>query len=328
MKAIVVDRNRPGRPLLWQEVADPSCGEDDVIVDVQATALNRADLLHREGNFPTTAGRSDLLGGEAAGRIREVGNAVRGWSIGDSVVCLTLGGGYAEQVRVPQRLLMPVPTGLSIVESAALPEAYLTAYANLFINARLEAGETVLIHSGASGVGTAAIQLARLAGCRVVVTVGSAEKARLCEALGADLAIRYHEEDFVARALEFGGGEGVDVILDTVGGAYLERNLELLALKGRLLLIGILGGTQTEINMRQIISKRLAILGDTLSKYSVAELADMKDAFLRDFGQTLDDGRLKPVVDSVFPIQEAERAHQRMAENKNVGKIILTVREH
>lgn len=328
MKAIVVDRNRPGRPLLWQDVADPSCGEDDVIIDVQATALNRADLLHREGNFPTTPGRSEILGGEAAGRISQRGSAVRAWSVGDSVVCLTLGGGYAERVRVPQRLLMPVPTGLSMAEAAALPEAYLTAYGNLFVNARLQAGETVLIHSGASGVGTAAIQLARLAGCRVIVTVGSAEKARLCEAMGADLAIRYHEEDFVARAMEFGGGEGVDVILDTVGAGYLQRNLELLALKGRLLLIGILGGTQTEINMRQIISKRLAVLGDTLSKYSVAELADMKDAFLRDFGEALDDRRLKPVVDSVFPIQEAEAAHQRMAENKNVGKIILTVREH
>lgn len=328
MKAIVVDRNHPGRPLLWQDVADPACGQDDVIIDVQATAVNRADLLHREGNFPTTPGRSEILGGEAAGRISQRGSAVRAWSVGDSVVCLTLGGGYAESVRVPQRLLMPVPAGLSMAEAAALPEAYLTAYGNLFINARLQAGETVLIHSGASGVGTAAIQLARLAGCRVIVTVGSAEKAHLCEAMGADLAIRYHEEDFVARAMEFGGGDGVDVILDTVGAGYLQRNLELLALKGRLLLIGILGGTQTEINMRQIISKRLAVLGDTLSKYSVAELADMKDAFLRDFGEALDDGRLKPVVDSVFPIQEAEVAHQRMAENMNVGKIILTVREH
>ena len=234
MKAIVVQTGPENRPLIWQEVPDPAYGPEEVLVDIYAAGLNRADLMQRAGNYPTPVGASDILGLEMAGRIAAVGAGVTGWQVGERVCALLSGGGYAERVNVPHQMLMPIPNEWSYEKAAAIPEVFLTAFVNLFMEAGLQAGETVLIHGGASGVGTAGIQLARQAGCRVFTTAGTEEKLGRCMELGAELAINYKQEDFAGRIEAHTNGEGVDVVLDMVGAAYLERNLRLLKLRGRL----------------------------------------------------------------------------------------------
>jgi putative PIG3 family NAD(P)H quinone oxidoreductase len=350
MKAIVIQTNQEGRPLVWQEVPAPDYAADEVLVDIYAAAVNRPDLMQRAGHYPPPPGASEILGLDMAGRIAavganltrrqthnpamsfnilkriEVGTQVTGWQVGDRVCALLPGGGYAEQVNVPASMLMPIPDDWSYEQAAAIPEVFFTAYVNLFMEANLQAGETVLIHGGASGVGTAAIQMAHQAGCQVIVTAGTDEKAARCQELGANLAINYKKEDFAARALTYTHGAGVDVIMDMVGADYLERNIRLLKLRGRLVFISTLGGSRAEVDVRQLMGKRLRLIGSVLRPRSVAEKVEIKEKFMAQFWPMLLDGAIQPIIDSIYPVEQANEAQARMAANENIGKIILKVR--
>jgi putative PIG3 family NAD(P)H quinone oxidoreductase len=327
MKAIIVQAEKEGRPLVWANAPDPACGPDEVLVDIHATALNRADLMQRAGNYPPPPGAPNILGLEMAGEIAAVGAGVSGWQVGDAVCALLPGGGYAERVSVPQAMLMPIPAGWSFEQAAAMPEVFLTAYVNLFMEAAVQPGETALVHGGASGVGTAAIQLLRQAGNPVIVTAGSEDKASRCAGLGAQLAINYKAEDFAERILAHTNGAGVDVILDIVGAAYLEQNLRLLKLRGRLVFISTLSGSRAEIDLRHLMGRRLRLIGSVLRSRSLAEKVEIKERFMPQFWPALEAGTITPVIDSDYPIAQANEAHQHMAGNKNIGKIVLKVRD-
>jgi len=326
MKAIIVQSDQENNPLVWQDVSTPIYSEDEVLVDIQATALNRADLLQRAGKYPVPPGASNILGLEMAGQISAVGTNVASWQVGDRVCALLSGGGYAEQINVPHQMLMPIPADWSYEQAAAVPEVFFTAFVNLFMEAGLQKGETVLIHGGASGVGTAAIQLAREAGCRVFATAGTDEKVACCIELGAESAINYKHEDFVERIETQTHGEGVDVILDIVGATYLERNIQLLKLRGRLVFIATLGGAKAEVNLAALMRRRLRFIGSVLRARSLAEKIEIKQNFMDRFWPLLENGTVQPIVDSVYPIEQAEDAQQRMANNQNIGKIVLQVR--
>jgi putative PIG3 family NAD(P)H quinone oxidoreductase len=342
MKAIVIGRGEAGAPLRWQDVPDPEVGEGEVLVEVHATALNRADLMQRAGRYPPPPGASQVLGLEMAGRVRVLGPGVSGWEPGERVCALLPGGGYAELASVPAGMLMRIPDGLTFEQAAGVPEVFLTAFSALFWEGRLQPGETVLIHAGASGVGTAAIQLARETGCRVFVTAGGSEKCAACRKLGAELAIDYRSQDFEAAIREHLAGElpeqptgpggsagpgGVDVIVDMVGKDYFARNLRVLNLRGRLVFIAAQSGGDVPLRIFELTSKRLTLTGATLRARPVAEKVALKDAFVERFGDDLAAGRIAPVIDSVYGIERAEEAHARMAGNLNVGKIVLVVRE-
>jgi len=326
MNAIHVDATQAGRPLIWQETVDPTVGPDEVLVEIRATALNRADLMQRAGNYPPPPGASDILGLEMAGVVAQTGAQVQGWQVGDRVCALLPGGGYAEKVTVPQQMLMPIPTGWDFTTAAGLPEVYLTAFVNLYMEADLQPGETVLVHGGASGVGTAAIQLLKASGNPVIITAGSAEKCVACTQLGADLAINYRADDFVGQVRAFTDGTGVDVIMDMVGADYLAKNLSLLKLKGRLVLISTLSGAKTEIDLRHLMGKRLRLIGSVLRSRSLTEKVAIKETFMAKFWPLVEQGTIKPVIDAVYPITQANEAHQQMADNRNIGKIILQIR--
>ncbi len=324
MKAIII--TEPGGPevLDWQETADPIVAPTELLVRVHTSGVNRADLLQRRGLYPPPPGASPILGMEMAGEITAVGSECGpGWEPGQRVMALLGGGGYAEQVAVPAVLAMPVPPNLSFEEAGAIPEAFLTAYLNLFRLGNLQPGETVLIHAGGSGVGTAAIQLAREAGAQVMVTAGSDEKLARCQELGATGLINYKHGSFAAKIKELTGGQGVNLILDFIGADYFEANIASLALGGRLVLIGQLSGGKTEIDLGQIMRRRLHVTGTTLRARSLEDKADLtrglSELALSRFG----DGRLKPVVDRVFPMAEAAQAHRYMETNANFGKIML-----
>lgn len=325
MKAIVVDMSTPERTLRWQDVPDLTAAPGELLVDVHATALNRADLFQRAGHYPPPPGASELLGLEMAGVIAALGDGVQGWSVGDRVCALLPGGGYAEQVTVPATLAMPIPAGWSLTQAAALPEVYLTAWVNLFAEAALLPGEAVLVHGGASGVGTAAIQLCAAAGNPVLVTAGSDEKCAACIELGAAHAINYRSGDWAAAA-RAAAPDGVDVILDMVGADYLEANLALLRLRGRLVFISTLSGGRSAIDIRQIMGRRVRLIGSVLRSRSLEEKVAIRDGFLAQFGPALADGRIAPVIDGVYPITQANEAHARMAANRNIGKIVLALR--
>jgi len=328
MKAIVVGE---GGELAYREVREPSLRPGEVMVDIHATALNRADLSQRAGHYPPPEGESEILGLEMAGVVREVPHEVTGVHAGDRVCALLPGGGYAERVAVPAGMLMPVPEGWSFAQAAALPEAAFTAFLNLFLEANLRAGERVLVHGGASGVGTAAIQQAVLAGASVYATAGSEAKVAACRALGADLAIDHRRRDFaeaVRASVGASADDGcVDVILDMVGEAYFERNLDLLRVGGRMVFIATLSGSEATFDIRRLMAKRATLKGSTLRSRPVAEKVRIREAFEERFGQALAEGRLDPVVDSVVPIERVGEAQQRMRENRNIGKIVLLVRE-
>ena len=266
------------------------------------------------------------MGLDMAGEIIEVGAGVQGWQVGDKVCALLAGGGYAQQVAVDQRLLMPIPTGWSFEEAASLPEVYLTAYVNIFMEAGFQPGETILIHGGASGVGTAAIQMAKRAGGRVITTAGRPDKVKTCLDQGADLAINYRAEDFAARTLEFTQGAGVDLILDMVGAEYLARNVSLLKVKGRLVFISTLGGAEATVNIGQLMGKRARLIGSVLRPRSIAEKEEIISRFRQQFWGQIEGGMIRPVIDCVLPVAEAHAAHQRMAAYENIGKIVLKVR--
>lgn len=326
MFAIQIDKTQPGNPMRWAEMPDPVPGHEEVLVDIHASALNRADLMQRAGNYPPPPGASEVLGLEMAGVIAAVGRDVRAWQVGDRVCALLSGGGYAERVVVPQSLLMPIPPDWSFEEAAGLPETYMTAYVNLFMEARLRPAETVLVHGGASGIGTAAIQILHGMGHTVMVTAGSEEKVAACRKLGADLAVNYRSQDFVEEVKEFTRGAGVDVILDMVGGDYFDRNLELLKVRGRLVLIATLGGGQVSLDIGRIMRKRIHLIGSVLRSRSLDEKADIRSQFMGRCWTLIEHGKLRPVIDRVYPIAEAAAAHERMAQNLNIGKIVLRVR--
>ncbi len=322
MRAVVVDQ---AQQLRWQEVADPDCAADQVLVDVYASAVNRADLLQRAGLYPPPAGASPYMGLEMCGSIAHVGDRVRGWKRGDRVLALLSGGGYAERVAVPADHLLALPDDWGFARGAAVPEVFLTAFVNLFLEAQLQPGETALIHGGASGVGTAAIQLARAAGCRVIATAGTATKVARCTELGAELAVNYRERDF-AEAIE-AHCDGVDVVLDISAADYLERNVRLLKTGGRLVFIALLSGTSAALDIGQVLGKRLRLIGSTLRSRSDAEKSEITRAFAERFWPLLIDGSIEPVIDSVLPIERVDEAQQMLAENRTIGKVILAVRE-
>jgi putative PIG3 family NAD(P)H quinone oxidoreductase len=327
MKAIVVRKDKQNPILSWETVPNVTYGSEEVLVSVQATAVNRADLLQARGLYDPPPGASQILGLEMAGIIAAVGEDVTEWQVGDRVCALLPGGGYAEQVAVPAGMLLRLPDSWGFVEGTAVPEVWYTAYVNLFLEGDLCSGETVLIHAGASGVGTAAIQLARAAGATVFVTAGSEKKLLACRKLGAELAINYKQEDFLAKVLAATQDQGVDLILDAVGGSYLDRNVRALKRYGRLINIGLLGGAQGEMNMGHLLGKRLRIIGSTLRSRPPAEKVQITEKFQSGFWPLLRSGELKPIIDTVFPIEQAQEAHAYVAQNKNIGKVILRIND-
>jgi putative PIG3 family NAD(P)H quinone oxidoreductase len=297
-----------------------------VLIRIAATSVNRADLQQRAGNYPPPPGESEILGLEVAGVIEELGEGVTEWRVGDRVMTLVGGGGYAEYAVAPASTLLPVPDGLDLMQAAAITEVWITAYLNVFREAGLRPGETLLVHGGASGVGTAAIQLAKALGpSPVIVTVGSEDKAAACKALGADHAILYKSEDFSKRALELTEGRGANVILDHIGGKYLEPNLACLALYGRLVIIGLLGGAKAELNIGRLMVKRQRIIGSVLRARPVKEKAEIATAFRDQVLPRFATGELRPVIHAVLPLEDARRAHELMAANANTGKLVLQV---
>ena len=328
MKAIVVEAETPGRPLRWAEVPDPEMGPREVLVEVHATAVNRADLLQRAGGYPPPPGAPETLGLELAGVVTEAGDQVSRARPGDRVCALLAGGGYAELAAVDERLLIPVPGDWDFARAAAVPEVFLTAYLNLFEEAGLQPGETVLVHGGASGVGTAAIQLARHQGCRVLATAGTGAKRDLCRRLGAELAVDYRNGFRDAVAEHLGAPEGgVDVVLDVAGASHLTDNLECLGLKGRLVLLSLLGGSRAEVDLSLVLRKRLRIVGSLLRARPVEEKAHIIGRFRTRFLGPLVRGDVEPVIDRVLPIEEAGEAHAVLERNENLGKVILQVRK-
>ncbi|MCL4263215.1 MAG: NAD(P)H-quinone oxidoreductase [Anaerolineae bacterium] len=325
MKGIVVTQ-AGGQPVLdWKDVLDVTFGPDEVLVDVRATAVNRADLLQARGGYPPPPGASQILGLEMAGVVNAVGESVEGWQPGDRVCALLPGGGYAEQVAVPAGMLLRLPDEWSFVQGTAVPEVWYTAYVNLFLEGDLKPGETVLIHAGASGVGTAAIQLARITGATAFVTAGRDDKLAACRDLGATVAINYKEQDFLEMVLAATNGQGVDLILDPVGGEYLGRNIRALRPFGRLVNIGLLSGGRGELDLALVLRNRLHIIGSTLRNRSPAEKIQITRQFESGFWHLFRTGELKPVVDRVFPIQEAQAAHDYVARDENIGKVVLEI---
>jgi putative PIG3 family NAD(P)H quinone oxidoreductase len=325
MRAVVFDQPGEADVLHVAEVPDPTPGPGEALLRVRATAVNRADLLQRRGFYPPPPGASGILGLEAAGEIEALGEGVTGRRVGERAAALLAGGGYAEKVAVPAGQLLRVPDSIDIITAAAVPEVFLTAHDNLITRGRLQRGETVLIHGGAGGVGTAAIQVARRVGARVIVTAGSAERLERCRELGADELVNHREEDFVARVAELTGGEGVAVILDIIGAAYLERNLQALARDGRLVVIGLQGGIRAEIDLNTMLSRRLSLIATTLRSRPVEQKAEIVRRAEEDLLPGLADGSLRPVVDRVLPLEEAAAAHRAMEAGEPVGKIVLKV---
>ncbi|MCC2684220.1 MAG: NADPH:quinone oxidoreductase [Paenibacillaceae bacterium] len=324
MKAILVDE--ADRHLFVGETADPIPGAGDLLVAVKATALNRADLLQRRGMYPPPPGASTIIGLEMAGVVEQVGSLVQGWKVGDRVCALLPGGGYAQKAVIPARMAMSIPDRLSYEEAAAIPEVFLTAYLNLFLLGGLASGESVLIHAGASGVGTAAIQLAREAGAISIATAGSERKLDVCKQLGARLAINYKQEDFAAKVLEFTDQLGAHVILDPIGASYWEQNLLSIRLDGRWVVIGGLGGNKiTPFNFSPFMGKRIQLIFSTLRSRSVADKFSLTEKFVQFVGDKFASGQLVPVLDRVFDWEDAMEAHEYMEQNKNIGKIVLTV---
>ena len=308
-----------------ETVSQPIVGHDELLIRVAATAVNRADLLQRQGKYPPPPGASEILGLECSGIVDQVGADVSDWQVGDRVMALLPGGGYAERAVVDAGSAMPVPHSLDLVAAAALPEAVLTVFLTVFELASLDAGESLLVHGGGSGIGTTAITLARLAGARVAVTAGSDWKCARCRGLGADLAVNYREQDFAEKVAAWTDGRGVDVILDSIGAPYLARNLACLAMDGRLVEIATMGGGTGELDLRTVLRKRLTVIGSTLRARPAARKATLVRAFLARFAEDLTAGRIQPVVDRVLPLEAAEEAHRVVAASEHFGKVVLRV---
>jgi putative PIG3 family NAD(P)H quinone oxidoreductase len=323
MKAITVPQ--PGGPevLEWVDVPHPEPSPGEVLLEVAASAVNRADLLQRQGHYDPPPGTSPYLGLECSGRVAALGAEVTGWSVGDEVCALLSGGGYAEQVAVPAGQLLPVPAGIPLVEAAALPEVVCTVWSNVFMLAGLRPDESLLVHGGAGGIGTMAIQLASRLGARVLVTAGSEDKLRRCRELGADVAINYRDEDFVEAAREATGGRGVDVVLDNMGAGYLSRNVEVLAPNGRLVVIGMQAGRRGELDLGALMAKRAAVLSTTLRGRPPAEKAAIVASVREHVWPLVESGEVRPVIDRVLPMEQASEAHRTVEDSGHVGKVLL-----
>lgn len=317
----------PGGPeaLVPQSIDTPVPGNGELLVKVAAAGLNRGDVVQRMGFYPPPPGASDTPGLEVSGTVVAVGPGVAGFAIGDEICGLVAGGGYAQYCLVDAPLALPIPKPLSLVEGAALPETFFTVWTNIYDQAGLQPGETLLVHGGSSGIGTTAIMLAHAFGSRVFATAGSEEKCATCIKLGAERAINYKSEDFVEVCKELTDGKGVDVILDMVGGDYVQRNLDLLALKGRLINVAYQKGSTVEVNLMPLMIKRLAVMGSTLRARTLAEKAEIAESLRTKVWPLLEDGRMAPIVDSTFALTDAPDAHRLMETSAHIGKILLTM---
>jgi putative PIG3 family NAD(P)H quinone oxidoreductase len=326
MKAVEI--TEPGAPdvLRIAEVPDPQPGPGEVLVDVVAAAVNRADVLQRQGHYDPPPGTSPYPGLEVSGRVAALGEGTHGVQVGEEVCALLTGGGYAERVAVPAGQLLPVPAGVPLADAAALPEVACTVWSNVFMAAGLRPGETLLVHGGSSGIGTFAIQLARQVGARVAVTAGTAGKLERCRELGAEILVNYREQDFVEAVREATGGRGADVVLDNMGAKYLDRNLRVLAPNGRLVIIGMQGGVQAELNIGLLMAKRGAVISTSLRARPRDEKAAIVASVREHVWPLLADGLVRPVVDERFPLADAAAAHRAMEASGHVGKLLLEVR--
>jgi putative PIG3 family NAD(P)H quinone oxidoreductase len=321
MHAIVIEN--PGEPdvLQWNAVPNPEVGPGEVLLDIVAAGINRADVAQRKGAYPPPPGAPAYPGLEASGRIAALGEGVTEWSVGDEVCALLAGGGYAEQVAVPAGQLLPVPKGMSLVEAAGLPEVVCTVWSNVFMQGRLREGESFLVHGGSSGIGTMAIQLAKARGARVLCTAGTEEKLERCRELGADIAINYRTEDFVKAAAP------VDVILDIMGAKYLARNVKTLGTGGRLMIIGFQGGATAELNLVDVMTRRASIQVTGLRARPREEKAEIVASVRENVWPLLESGQVRSIVDRTVPVQDAATGHRILEESTHVGKIVLTVRD-
>jgi putative PIG3 family NAD(P)H quinone oxidoreductase len=322
MHAITI--REPGGPevLKWAEVPDPTPGPGEVLIDVAATAVNRADLLQRQGNYPPPPGASDILGLECSGTIAGLGEGVEGWRVGDEVCALLAGGGYAERVAVPSGQLLPVPAGVDLVTAAGLPEVACTVWSNVVMHAGLSEEDVLLVHGGASGIGTHAIQVGKALGATVAVTAGSEDRVQRCRRLGADIAINYREQDFVDVLKKDTGG--ADVILDNMGASYLDRNINALAQEGRLVVIGMQGGVKGELNLGKLLSKRASVTATGLRARPKENKARIVAEVREHLWPLIERGSVQPVIDRVMPIADAGEAHRALDEGGVFGKIVLT----
>ena len=324
---IAIEIARAGGPEVLTPVErpmpEPVAGE--VLIRVAAAGVNRPDVMQRRGVYPPPPGASDIPGLEVAGTVEHVGAGVSEWRGGDRVCALVSGGGYAEYCVAPAAQCLPVPEGMEVVDAAAIPETFFTVWTNVFDRGALGEGERALFHGGSSGIGTTAIQLAATRGARVYVTAGSDEKCRACERLGAERAINYRSVDFVEAVKELTGGAGVDLILDIMGGDYLDRNLRALAIGGRLVQIGLMGGSEATIDLRRLLGRRLTLTGSTLRPRSVEEKGAIAEALLREVWPLLETGRVRPIVYRRFPLTQASEAHRLMESSEHIGKIVLTI---
>jgi putative PIG3 family NAD(P)H quinone oxidoreductase len=325
---MVIEITAPGPPDVLKPARRPVVppGAGEVLIRAAAAGVNRPDVLQRLGHYAPPPGASDIPGLEVAGEIVALGDGVTEWRVGDSVCALLAGGGYAEYCLAPAPQCLPVPKGLTAVEAAGIPETFFTVWTNVFERGRLAAGETLLVHGGSSGIGTVAIQLARAFGARVLATAGSAEKCAACVSLGAERAINYRDEDFVAVVKERTGGRGADVILDMVGGDYIPRNVECLALEGRLVLIALQHGAKAELNFATVLFRRLTITGSSLRPRTVEQKGAIARALREHVWPLLESGQVRPVVHARFPLAEAAAAHRLMESSAHIGKIVLEQR--
>ncbi len=328
MFAVTVEREDSGPTLRWSEVPDPAPGPGEVLIDVAASGVNRADLLQAAGHYPPPPGASPILGMECSGVVSALGAGVFGWQVGDRVCALLAGGGYAERVAVPAVQVLPVPRGVDMVDAAGLPEATCTVWSNLVMTAELHSRQVVLIHGGASGIGTMAIQVARREGATVAVTASRPEGLEFCRELGAAITIDYANQDFVEEIRSATGGKGADIILDVVGAKYLERNIAALADGGRLIVIGMQGGTKAELDLNSLLRKRAGIIGTTLRSRPVSGPGSKAEvvAAVRDrVWPRIESGDIRPVIDCVMDVTDADAAHRRLATGGHIGKIVLRV---
>jgi putative PIG3 family NAD(P)H quinone oxidoreductase len=324
---LCVEIASPGAPEVLQlvERPDPRPGPGEVLIAVAAAGVNRPDVLQRRGHYPPPPGASDIPGLEVAGMIAAIGDDVAEWKVGDQVCALVSGGGYATLCAAPAPQCLPVPASLDLVAAAAIPETFFTVWTNVFDRGRLTHGETALFHGGSSGIGTTAIQLAAVRGARVFATAGSDEKCRACERLGAERAVNYRKEDFVAAIKELTAGRGVDLILDIVGAEYFARNIAALAINGRLVEIGFMGGkVSATIDLGDLLRRRLTVTGSSLRPRSVQEKGQIATALRRDVWPLLESGKVSPVIYRTFPLAEAAEAHRLMESGEHIGKIVLT----